>query len=179
MHNGESLEWIFLKDSKTIERTTCGADAGCSLFKGTYVIEEGILKISLTEYSDEIDGWTDLDEEEKYEYTITGNNEFTRDQTAFVLKENEGSTNTYDVKLENKNESFDFDKLHLEFTGSDADCENCYYYDLTIKYDGKEVGKGFFNDEENFRVFSTNMAASFVINKIDNVYVIVSSIASQ
>ena len=180
MHNGSSLEFIDLKDATTVERTTCGADAGCSLFKGTYVVNDKTLTVILTDYSDEIDGWTALDENETLEYTISNNNEFTKDTSIFVLKEkDETSTNTYDIKLENKNESFDFDKLHLEFTGSDADCEECYFYDLTIKYDGKEVGKGFFNDEENSRVFSTNMAASFVIHKIDNVYVVISSIASQ
>ena len=181
MHNGSSLERITLKESNAAERITCGADAGCSLFKGFYSVKDTTLTITLTHYSDEIDGWTDLEEDEKIEYTITANNEFKKDKSEFVLdtEKKEDEVTKYDVKLEKPNETFDFDKLHLEFIGGEADCEGCYFYSLTIKYDGKEVGKGFFNDEDKFRVFSTNMAASFVIHKIDNIYVVISSIASQ
>ena len=85
MHNDSSLEWIYLKENNVVERTVCGADAGCSLFKGSYEIKETILEINLTQYSDEIDGWTDLDENEKIKYTITKDNEFNKDESVFIL----------------------------------------------------------------------------------------------
>ena len=179
MHNGESLEWIILSDTKNVERTTCGADAGCSLFKGTYEIDRNTLIINLTNYNDEVDGWTELENEEKLEYTITEDNTFKKDKSVFVLKE--VVTNEYNIDLKEENEKHEFGKLSLEFIGSTySECgEDCYLYTLNMKYDGKEVGKGFFNDEENYRVFSSNMAAHFKIHQIDDVYIVVSSIASQ
>ena len=64
MYNGESLEHITLKDEKVVERTTCGAEAGCSLFRGTYQIDLTTLKITLKEYND-VDGWMPLEEKEQ------------------------------------------------------------------------------------------------------------------
>ncbi len=177
LHNGEPLEWINLKDSSNVEKTTCGADAGCSLFKGTYEVEGALLKITLKEYS-EVDEWVKLDKEEVTTYTITANNEFTKDESIYVLKK-EANSATYDVKLEQQNESFEFDKLSLEFTGSKAECEGCYHYMLITKYDGKEVGKGFFNDEERFLINSSNMAATFTVYRIEEVYILVSNFGNQ
>ena len=180
MHNGESLERITLEESHNIERITCGADAGCSLFKGFYFVEDKTLTITLTHYSDEIDGWTDLEADEVIKYTITKDNEFTKDESIFVFDEKSVSVTKYDVKLEKKKENYEFGKLSLEFTGNDnGECENCYYYDLDIKYDGKAVADGFFNDVEASRINSSNMAASFTVYKIDEVYILVSNFGSQ
>ena len=85
MYNGSSLEWIYLKENNVVERTTCGADAGCSLFKGTYKINEKNLIINLTHYSDEIDGWLELEEKEKLEYTISEDNVFISNKNLFIL----------------------------------------------------------------------------------------------
>ena len=186
MHNGESLERMTLKNNN-VERITCGANAGCSLFKGFYLIENETLAVTLTHYNDEIDGWTELGEYEKIEYKITKENEFTKDESVFVLKEeNEGQKTSdqvtkLEINLEKGNESFELDKLKLEFIGSVySECgEDCYLYSLNIKYDDKEVGKGFFNDEENFRIFSKNMTASFTVYKIDEIYILVSNVGSQ
>ena len=183
MHNGSSLEWINFKDAEVVEKTTCGADAGCSLFKGTYEITGPLLKITIKEYNEVDEGWVKLDEEDLSTYTITANNEFTKDNSVFVLKdaEKEDEISKYEVNLEKQNEKFETGKLNLEFIGSIySECgENCYLYSLNTKYDGKEVGKGFFNDEENFRIFSKNMSASFTIYKIDEIYILVSSSGSQ
>ena len=182
MHNGSSLERITLKENNAAERITCGADAGCSLFKGFYSVKDTTLTLTLTHYSDEIEGWTDLEEDEKIEYTITNNNEFKKDKSEFVLEteKKEEVVTKYDVKLENQNEKFDFDKLHLEFTGSEySECEKCYFYMLNIKYDGKEVENNYFKDDEYYRISSSNMAASFTVYKIDEVYILVSNFGSQ
>ncbi len=182
MHNGSSLEWINLKDTEIVERTVCGADAGCSLFKGTYEVEGPLLKITIKEYNEIDEGWVKLDKEELSTYTITANNEFTKDNSVFIFKEEkEDKITKHEVNLEKENEKFEFGKLSLEFIGSVYDeCgKDCYLYTLNTKYDGKEVGKGFFNDEENYRVFSSNMAANFMVYQIDEVYVLVSGIASQ
>ena len=98
MHNGSSLERITLKENN-VERITCGADAGCSLFKGFYLTNGSTLMISLTHYSDEIDGWTALEEDEKLEYTITADNEFSRDKSEFVLDDEKKEDEIANMKL--------------------------------------------------------------------------------
>lgn len=182
MHNGSSLEWINFKDTEVVEKTVCGADAGCSLFKGTYEISGPLLKITINEYN-EIEGWVKLDKEELSTYTITANNEFTKDNSVFILKDakSEDKITKHEVNLEKENEKFEFGKLNLEFTGSVyEECgKDCYLYTLNTKYDGKEVGKGFFNDEENLRIFSKNMSASFTVYIIDGVYILVSGSGAQ
>jgi len=181
MYNGSSLEWINFKDNETVEKTVCGAEAGCSLFKGTYEISGPLLKITINEYN-EIEGWIKLDKEELSTYTITANNEFVKDNSVFVLKDEKTEEITkYDIELQKEKEKFEYGKLSLEFTGSVyTDCgEDCYLYSLETKYDGKEVGKGFFNDEENFRIFSKNMASNFTVYIIDEVYILVSNSGAQ
>ena len=181
MHNGSSLEWIDLKNATDVERTICGADAGCSVYRGTYELRVPLLTVTLKEYSDEVDGWVHLEEDEVLTYTITDNNEFTKDKSVFVFKNDaDKKTEKYDVKLEKENEKFEFGKLSLEFTGGEnGECEKCYYYNLNIKYDGKEVGKGFFDDEEVSRINSSNMSSTFTVYKIDEVYILVSGFGSQ
>lgn len=183
MHNGSSLEWIDFKDTEVIEKTVCGADAGCSLFKGTYEVVGPLLKITIKEYNEVDEGWVKLDEEELSTYTITANNEFTKDNSVFILKSDkeEEKMTKHEVNLEKENEKFELGKLSLEFIGSIyEECgKDCYLYTLNTKYDGKEVGKGFFNDEENYRVFSKNMSASFIVYTIDEVYILVSGSGAQ
>ncbi len=182
LYNGESLEWIYLKENNIIERTTCGAEAGCSLFKGTYEIKENILTIKLTHYNDEIDGWLELEEKENLEYTISDDNIFITKESVFILddKKDDDSNKEYDVKLEKANESFKFDQLSLEFQGNKLDeCEECYYYFLKTKYNGKDIDDIFYNDDENSRILSSNMAASFKVYKIGKVYLLVSNVGKQ
>ena len=50
---------------------------------------------------------------------------------------------------------------------------------LNIKYDGKEVENNYFKDDEYYRISSSNMAASFTVYKIDEVYILVSNFGSQ
>ena len=182
MHNGNSLEWINFKDTEVVEKTVCGADAGCSLFKGTYEISGPLLKITIKEYN-EIEGWVKLDKDDLSTYTITANNEFTKDNSVFILKDekSEDKIIKHEVNLVKEKEKIEFGKLSLEFIGSVyTECgKDCYLYTLNTKYDGKEVGKGFFNDEENFRVFSKNMSASFTVYIIDEVYILVSGSGAQ
>ena len=105
-----------------------------------------------------------------------------KDKSVFVLKEEKTEEMTkHEIELKKQNEKFEFGKLSLEFTGSVySECgEDCYLYSLKTLYDGKEVGKGFFNDEENFRVFSKNMASNFTVYIIGEVYILVSDSGSQ
>ena len=78
MYNGISLNKITLNDDLSVEATTCGKDAGCSLYKGTYVINNNQLTIRLNSYQDMTGDWEMLPEEYISEttLTITGNNAF-------------------------------------------------------------------------------------------------------
>lgn len=90
-------------------------------------------------------------------------------------------TNTYEtIELAKEKESFDLDKLHLDFDGvTHKTDEGHYQYVLNIKYDDKSIDSTFFNDKNNYRIWSHNMAANFKVYKIENVYILVSSIAKQ
>ena len=179
MHNNESLEWIYLKENNVVERTICGADAGCSLYRGTYEITDTALKVTYKEYA-EIDGFINLDVEELVTYTITANNEFTRDRSVFILdtRKYDNSITEYDVELIQQDEKFEFGKLNLEFKGSAVEgCKNCYNYTLDLKYDDKQIKTNFFSDKS--KINSTNMAASFKVYKIEGVYILASNLGRQ
>ena len=179
MHNNESLEWIYLKENNVVERTICGADAGCSLYRGTYEITDASLKITYKEYAD-IDGYIELDDEEVITYTITAQNEFTRDKSVFILdtRKYDNSITEYDVELVKPNEKFEFGKLNLEFYGTKVQgCEGCYDYTLGIKYNGESIKTDFFNEKD--RIHSSNMAASFKVYKIEGIYIIASNLGRQ
>lgn len=177
MYNGSSLERITLKENK-VEKITCGKEAGCSLMKGTYEIKDNVLKITLTHYEDDFDGLIKLDEEELEEYKIGENNSFTKDESNFVFEEKkietDDSNGEYSVELKKENETFDFNKLHLEFKGTKVE-EDYYNYSLNIKYDDKEIDGTIFDK----KIASTNMAASFKIYKRGLVYVLVSNTSRQ
>ena len=84
------------------------------------------------------------------------------------------------IKLTKEKESFDLDKLHLDFEGVTYKTDEGHYqYVLNIKYDGKNIDSTFFNDKNNYRIWSHNMAADFKVYKIENVYILVSFIAKQ
>lgn len=84
------------------------------------------------------------------------------------------------IELKKENESYNFDKLHFDFKGYSTDDGDEYYkYLLDIKLNEKEIDDTFFKDEDNFRIWSSNMAANFKVYKIENVYVLVSFIAKQ
>ena len=84
------------------------------------------------------------------------------------------------IWLSGQYESFVFDKLDLSFNGTIVDTANGYYnYVLDIKYDGKQIDGSIFNDKNNYRIWSHNMAADFKIYKVDNVYVLLSFRAKQ
>lgn len=103
----------------------------------------------------------------------TNNNEKKEEQ-------NKQQTNPQIIELSKENESFDFDKLHLDFYGIKTN-DGEYYYKYTLKttYDNKEIASDFFNDKDNYRIWSRNMAADFRVFKIDEVYIFVSFIAKQ
>ena len=182
LHNGESLEWIYLKEDNLAERTTCGADAGCSLYRGTYEVSENKVKFYFNEYND-IDGWIKLEEkdQERFEYEISDNNTFINSQSVFIrdTRNYDKSLNEYDVILENENEKFDFGKLHLEFKGFKKSNGDFYNYTLAIKYDGKIINNTLFNNEKIPMINSNNMAASFKVYKIEGVFVLVSNRGAQ
>ena len=50
---------------------------------------------------------------------------------------------------------------------------------MNIKYDDKDIDSTFFNDKNNYRIWSHNMAADFKVYKIENTYILVSFIAKQ
>lgn len=105
------------------------------------------------------------------------NEEDLNDETINNPEEN---SNYKSIVLSKAKESFDFDKLHLEFNGTNTETGEEYYnYVLNIKYDGKNVNSSFFNDKENYRIWSNNMASNFKVYKVDNVYILVSFIARQ
>lgn len=97
-----------------------------------------------------------------------------------IEEQNEQQTNQQIIELSKENESFDFDKLHLDFYGIKTDDGEDYYkYTLKTTYDNKEIASDFFNDKDNYRIWSRNMAADFRVFKIDEVYIFVSFIAKQ
>ena len=101
-------------------------------------------------------------------------------QTEKIEEQNEQQTNQQIIELSKENESFDFDKLHLDFYGIKTDDGEDYYkYTLKTTYDNKEIASDFFNDKDNYRIWSRNMAADFRVFKIDEVYIFVSFIAKQ
>ena len=84
------------------------------------------------------------------------------------------------ITLSKENESFDLDKLNLNFSGVPTNDGDGYFkYVLNIKYDGKNINSSFFNDKYNYRIWSSNMAADFKVYKIDNIYILISFIAKQ
>lgn len=90
-------------------------------------------------------------------------------------------TNTYEkIELTKEKETFDINRLHLDFEGVTYKTDEGHYqYVLNVKYDGNEIDSSFFNDKDNYRIWSYNMAANFEIHKINNVYVLISTIARQ
>jgi len=187
MHNGSSLERITLKNDNVAERIVCGADAGCSLFKGTYEIEKNILKIKYLQYQDEFDGWMDIENPDNdfNEYIIDATNTFSKGESVFILEkevEYDKTNKEYTIELKDETESFKYDKLSLNFHGvkvEENSLEQFYNYTLNIKYDDKNINNAFFNDEKNMRIWSSNMAANFKVYKIGGVYVLVSTLAKQ
>ena len=101
----------------------------------------------------------------------------------FDEKEEKNEKDTFNstiIELKKENESFDFEKLHLDFKGvSTEDGDDFYKYLLDIKIDNNDIDSSFFNDNSNYKIWSNNMAANFKIYRFDNVYVLVSFIAKQ
>lgn len=82
--------------------------------------------------------------------------------------------------LEKETETFNLEKLNLEFKGiPNKEGKGYFNYTLNIKYDGKNINNDFFNDKKNYRIWSTNMTGDFRVYKIDNVYILKSFIAKQ
>ena len=113
-----------------------------------------------------------------------GENNIKNDDVIDSDDENDASTQENakykTVTLSKENESFDLDKLHLDFSGTHTKEGDEYFnYVLNIKYDDKNINSSFFSDKENYRIWSSNMAAEFKVYKIDNMYILVSSIAKQ
>jgi hypothetical protein len=97
-----------------------------------------------------------------------------------IITNPEENSNYKSINLSKATETFDFDKLHLEFNGTNTkNGEEYFNYALNIKYDGKNINNAFFNDKDKYRIWSSNMAANFKVYKVDNVYILVSSIAKQ
>lgn len=94
---------------------------------------------------------------------------------------NQQNQNLQIIELSKENESFDSDKLHLDFYGVNTNDENDTYYNYTLKitYNNKEINNIFFNDKDNYRIWSHNMASNFKVYKVDEVYILVSFIARQ
>lgn len=108
------------------------------------------------------------------------NNDINEENDDVNNEEEEEEINYQQVELNKKKETYEFDKLHLEFTGtSTGEGEDYFKYLLNIKYNGKKIESNFFNDNKNYRIYSSEMAANFRIYKIEDVYVLVSSIARQ
>lgn len=106
------------------------------------------------------------------------NNDINEENDDVNNEEEEEEINYQKVELNKKKETYEFDKLHLEFTGTPTG-EDYFKYLLNIKYNGKKIESTFFNDNKNYRIYSSEMAADFRIYKIEDVYVLVSSIARQ
>lgn len=87
----------------------------------------------------------------------------------------------YTLSLKKKNQTYNIGKLHLDFEGTTyyKTDDEYYQYVLNIKYDDKEIDSSFFNDKNNYRIWSHNMAADFKIYKVDDIYILVSFIAKQ
>lgn len=69
-------------------------------------------------------------------------------------------------------------KLSIELIGVE-DYTDMYVYTAKIYYDGKEIENSLFTDVNNKVIWSTNYAASFRVEKVNNVYFIISSISKQ
>ena len=117
---------------------------------------------------------------------IDANDQSNVENNDVIISDDEDDTNAQEnekyknITLSKENESFDYDKLHLEFNGVPTEEGDGYFnYVLNIKYDGKNINSSFFNDKENYRIWSSNMAANFKVYKIDNIYILISSIAKQ
>ncbi len=89
------------------------------------------------------------------------------------------------IKLENKEERFEVnDDLTLSFDGElekkiDEDEEDAYMYTLKINMNGEDVDSKVFGDSKNRRIYSSNMASSFQVLKMGDLYFFVSMIAAQ
>lgn len=84
------------------------------------------------------------------------------------------------INLSKEKEVYDFDKLHLEFNGSKSEYgESFYNYYLDIKYDDKKIDSSIFGIDNDYRIYSNNMAANFYVYRVHNVYILVSFIAKQ
>lgn len=113
---------------------------------------------------------------------ITKEEKDTAKDEELVINDISGLTNykKYTLSLKKKNQTYNIGKLHLDFEGTTYKTYNGHYqYVLNIKYDGKEIDSSFFNDKDNYRIWSHNMAADFKIYKVDEIYILVSFIAKQ
>lgn len=89
-------------------------------------------------------------------------------------------SNSEKISLAKENETYTKDKLIINFKGNKVPEGDDYYkYTADIKYDDKTIDNSFFNDKNNYRIWSENMASSFEIYKINNVYILNSMIARQ
>lgn len=84
--------------------------------------------------------------------------------TFYLYKENE------QVKIDNN--------LTIEFSGNES-YSNMYEYVAKVLLNGKEVENSLFTNAVNRVIWSYDYTGSFRVEKIDNVYILISSIASQ
>ena len=84
LYNGGSLTTLNLGSDGSVTYSNCGKEAGCYEARGTYIIEDTKLIVSLTEKWD-YGEWFKFSEPSVETYTITADNTFILDNQEFVI----------------------------------------------------------------------------------------------
>lgn len=88
-YKGKSLNKITLKKNNVVLSSSCGINAGCSDYRGTYKIDGNTLTIILKEFDSlGIGEWEQLPSKEQRptKYEIIGNNTFKFNNELYILK---------------------------------------------------------------------------------------------
>ncbi len=88
MYNGRLLSEITLNKDMSVKSFSCGRDAGCTEYKGSFTISGTTLTIILNKYQDVDGSWNTLPEkaQETKKYTIIDDNIFSNDNAVYIIK---------------------------------------------------------------------------------------------
>lgn len=112
----------------------------------------------------------------------TGNNNGTENGNGTVSGEQ--LKNSYkSLELKKDHEQYKFNNLTLDFYGEDVSketgVENSYRYVLTLDLGGVEINSNIYSNPFKRLINSSNLASSFVIYAVDDIYILKSNVGAQ